>query len=343
MSKQNKVAQRRPTIKDVAKIAGVSWMTVSRVVNAPQDVSAATLSAVLKAIDTLGYVPNKAAASLQQESSKLVALILPDLTSTIFHDMYRGLNAALEEAGYLVLIGESHYQIEREAVLAKSMAAWHPAGFVFPNILRDSRTESTLGQAGIPVCLVSDPDFASEHMVVGYSSLKIGAAIARYLIRMGKRRVAYVRASRPYTRNSERMLEGARSAAQEFEGCEVSTIGVPKTSPLSFDDGAAIVRSLGRPGAMPCDALVFVNDVPAAGAVFECLRSGIRIPEQLAIVGFGDSDLAAQITPALTTIRVDADVMGRTAAALLLARMQDPGSQYQTQEIGFRLIARDTA
>lgn len=343
MPKQNKGAQRRPTIKDVARIAGVSWMTVSRVVNAPRDVSEATRAAVLKAIDTLGYVPNKAAAGLQQEDSKMVALILPDLASTIFHDIYRGLNATLEEAGYLVLISESHYQIEREAALAKSMAAWHPAGFVFSNILRDSQTEFTLAQAGMPVCLLSDPDFASEHMVVGYSSLKVGAAIARYLFRLGKRRVAYVRATRPFTRNSERMLEGARTAAQESKGCEVSTIGVAKTSPLSFDDGAAIVRSLGKPGALHCDALVFVNDVPAAGAVFECLRRGIRMPDQLAIVGFGDSDLASQITPALTTVRVDADSMGRTAAEFLLARMQDAASPYQPQEIGFSLIARDTA
>jgi LacI family gluconate utilization system Gnt-I transcriptional repressor len=128
----------------------------------------------------------------------------------------------------------------------------------------------------------------------------------------------------------------------DYPGCSVDTIGIPKTSPLSFDDGAAVIRSLQNGTQSACDALVFVNDVPAAGAVFECLRAGIRIPQDLAIIGFGDSDLAAQISPGLTTVHVEADRMGRIAGELLLADIGQAQWKNRSQEVGFKLVVRET-
>ena len=340
--RRNHGAIRRPTIKDVAKLAGVSAMTVSRVVNRPSDVSEPTRRAVIDAIANLGYVPNKAAASLQAVSSKTVALLLPDLSHSLFHDMYRGLNSVLEEAGYLVLIGESHYDMSRETALAKSMLAWRPDGVVFSNVLRDSQTSSLLSKSGVPVCLLSDPEISSNFMSVGYSSFRIGAAVARFLFRLGRKRVGYVRSTQPFTRNTERMLEGARSVVPEFPGHEITIVGVPKTSPLSFEDGAAVIRSRSEGAGPACDALVFANDVPAAGAVLECVRRGIRIPEEMAIVGFGDSDLAVQITPALTTVHVDSLSIGRAAGRMLLAHMRQEGGKPCAEEIDFRLVLRET-
>ena len=333
---------RRNTIKDVAKVAGVSWMTVSRVVNQSNHVSDATRKVVQSAIAKLGYVPNKSAVGLHSDFNKFVALVLPDLSSTIFQDIYRGLNEVLEQAGYLVLVSESHYQAERELALVEGLLNWQPAGFVFSNILRDSQTGSKLSNSGVPVCLLSDPDFPTESLVVGYSSFRIGAAIARFLFKLGKTRVSYVRATKPYTRNSERMLAGAKSILPEFPGCRVETIGIPKTSPLSFDDGAAVIRSLKNGTQSACDALVFVNDVPAAGAVFECLRVGIQIPQDLAIIGFGDSDLASQLSPGLTTVHVEANRIGRIAGELLLADIDQVEWKNRKQEVGFKLVVRET-
>lgn len=334
---------RRPTIKDVAQLAGVSPMTVSRVVNTPQDVGEAKRRAVLEAIARLQYIPNKAAASLQRVQNSMVALLLPDLSHTLFHDIYRGLNSVLEPAGYLVLMSESHYDLAREYALAQSMLSWQPAGFVFSNILRDSRTAPMLANAGVPLCMLADPGFDSGQMVVGYSTYRIGAAVARYLFKLGRQRIGLVRSTTPYTRNTERMLEGARSVLPDFPGREVIAMGVPKTSPLSLDDGASVVRSLkSGAGGLSCDALAFVNDAPASGAVLECRRQGIRVPEDLAIVGFGDSDLAVSIAPALTTINVDAQQVGRSAARALLAHMGDPSASAHREEIEFRLISRET-
>ena len=338
---RNRQAARRPTINDVAKLAGVSAMTVSRVVNAPQDVSENKRNAVLDAIARLRYVPNKAAASLQRSDNRMVALLLPDISPSLFHQIYRGLNAVLESAGYLVLIGESHYDLDREFELARSMLSWRPAGFVFGNILRDSRTVGMLAQAGVPLCLIADPDLERGDMVVGYSTFRIGAAVARYLFRSGRKRVAFVRSTKPYTRNTEHMLAGAKSVVTEHPGCEISIIGVPKTSPLSFEDGAAIVRSLGDDPNV--DALVFANDVPAAGAVAECGRRGIRVPDQLAIVGFGDSDLASVISPALTSVDVDAEGTGRSAGSVLLNHMTNPSAPPHIERVDFKLVVRETA
>ncbi|MEK7345748.1 MAG: LacI family DNA-binding transcriptional regulator [Pseudomonadota bacterium] len=332
----------RPTIKDVAKQAGVSAMTVSRVVNQHDNVSEAARRAVNDAIAKLGYLPNKAAANLQSVSSHTVALLLPDLSHSLFHDMYRGLNSVMEEAGYLVLIGESHYDIAREAAMAKSMLAWRPDGFVFSNMLRDSTTLRLLKESGVPVCLLSDPELGSDKMVVGYSSYRIGAAVARFLFRMGRKRLGFVRSTQPYTRNTERMLDGARSVLAEFPTHAIEMIGMPKTSPLTFEDGAAVVRSLHDGTRTACDALMFANDVPATGAVLECLRRGIRVPDELAIVGFGDSELAAQISPALTTVHIDSQSMGRAAGRLLLAHMHQDDWKPRAEEIEFRLVLRDT-
>lgn len=314
-------------------------MTVSRVVNAPDTVSPELRAQVQRIIDELGYSPNNAAVGFRTTRSRMVGFLMPQLSVATYHQIHVGLTDILEPKGYSVLVAETRYDPAREASLARMLLGWRPSGVVrVPT--GDALTNHRIFQsANIPVCEFADLSDGNVTYGAGYSHEAMGRDIGKHLIERGRRRIVVV-----MPQAAPRFMlqfQGISEAAAGHPGVRVSSMVLPRPSPLTMEDGADVVRQLEQ-GQIDCDALAFFNDIPASGALLECQRRGISVPHQLAIMGYGNSDLASHLIPALTTIRVDARAIGVACATMLLDLLDTPGLPRSIVPVDYELIARSS-
>ena len=337
----------KPTMRDVAKIAGVSTMTVSRVLGQPDIVSETTRNRVHEAIDKLGYVPDLIASSLSSKKSGFIAAIVPTLNNLNFAETAAGLSETLKLAGFQLLIGYTNYQLEEEEALVRTMLARRPEGMVLTGSHHSKATRQLLLAADIPVIEIWDLPKQPIGHAVGFSNLDVGMAMTTRLIDRGHRRIAFLAppSSEPGFRDfrgderKEGYLEALRRAglAQDL----VIRYG---SGPVSFTHGADSLAALIEQHR-DVDAVFAVSDLSAVGALMECQRRGIRVPDDLAIAGFGDFEIGAQTLPSLTTVHIDCIGIGERAAQLLLDVLAQPSHNTVEQRIidlGFELIERQS-
>lgn len=325
-------------IRDVARLASVSAVTVSRFLNDPGKVAAATRERIAAAIAATGYIPNLPAKALSSNRTTVVATIVPTITNSIFADFIAGLSDVLEENGLKLLISASGYRLDREAELIETLIGHRPAGIIVTGQAHSPRGRRLLSEAAAPVVETWEIDGPTIDLGVGFSNFRASRAMTRWLVARGYRRIAFV--SAPVTDNdrARRRLDGHLSALQEA-GLRPRRDWVRQAT-FSFSQGAAeIAAMLDRPPAP--EAVFFANDVLAIGALTECMRRGVRVPEDVAICGFDDVDLAALTTPPLTTVRIPRYEMGRRAAEMVLSRAAGPGRPEERRvDLGFRIVAR---
>lgn len=329
----------KATVKQVAALAGVSLMTVSRAINAPQTVSEPLRTRVLEAVQALGYIPNKAAAGLQSARSRMIGFLMPQLSVPFYHQLHVGMTNVLEPKGYNVLVVETRYDAAREAALAEMLVGWRPSGVVRVPTGQQERADGIFQAAGIPVCEFVDSTETQVALGVGYSHEEAGRAIGEHLMGRGYRHIGMVMP--PAVPRFRQQLQGIRHAARGRVGVQVSGLEPRASSPLTMEDGAAMVRKLQQESS-DIDALVFLSDVPAVGALLESQRLGIEVPRQLALVGFGDYEIASHINPSLTSLHVDGFEIGAACARLLLERIENPASPNTVIPVRFRLVQRST-
>lgn len=339
MDGQESSSSIRTTVKDVATAVGVSAMTVSRVINSPGTVSPALRSKVQRAINELGYIPNKAALGFRTKRSPMIGFLMPQLSVGIYHQIHVGLIDALEPMGYSVLVAETRYDPTREAELAQMLLGWRPSGVVRVPTGDEVPYAQCLRSTGIPLCEFADLNDPQVMHGAGYSHEAMGREIARHLIVRGRRRIAVVMpAAMP---RFMLQFEGMQAEATQQQGVRVSSILLSVPSPLTMQDGMRIVRDLHRDN-LEHDALVFFNDIPAVGALLECQRAGIVVPDQLAVMGYGNLEMARHVTPSLTSIQVDAHTIGTACARLLLDQMDNPGMPRTLVSVNYHIVARES-
>ncbi len=338
----------KPTMRDVAKIAGVSTMTVSRVLAQPDLVAEITRERVEDAIESLGYVPDLIASSLSSKKSGFIAAILPTLNNVNFAETAGGLTDVLRVAAFQLLIGYTNYRLNEEEVLVRTMLARRPEGIVLSGGHHTQTTRQLLHAAAIPVVQIWDlPEEPIGH-VVGFSNFEAGRAMTTLLIERGYQRIAFLGPPEDETgfkdfRGDER-LAGYLHAIRQAGRAEDLVIRHGR-GPVSFTHGA---QSLGALLAEhgDVDAVFAVSDLSAVGALMECQRRGIRVPDDLAIAGFGDFEIGAQTVPSLTTVRVDCIGIGEQAGQLLLDVLDMPNPDVSTSheniDLGFELIERQS-
>jgi LacI family transcriptional regulator, gluconate utilization system Gnt-I transcriptional repressor len=324
-------------MEDVAALAGVSMITVSRVLNTPDKVTPATRDAVLAAIKKTGYVPNLMAGGLASNKSRIVGAIVPTIDNSIFADTVRGLSDTLAAQGYQLLLGQSNYDLKTEESLVATFMGRRVDGLVLTGAVHSTITTKRLRQGGIPVVETWDLPKKPIDMVAGFSNFEAGRAVGQYLLDKGWRKLCF--AGGPDDRSAAR-LEGLRSAVDQVRGAAITVESLPAGA--AFAGGRKAVVSLLQNKALP-DAIFFGNDALAAGAVMECLHRNIAVPSQLAIFGFSDLDVAAAMEPALTSIRVPTREMGEVAATMLLARLKGEPIDVRVRDLGFSLMVRQSA
>lgn len=322
------------TLGDVAKLAGVSPITVSRVLNRPELVTAETIAAVRHAIAETGYVPNLLAGGLASSRTKLIAAIIPTLGNAMFIDTIQPLNDGLSAAGYQLMLGLSGFPTTCEEDLLKAILSRRPDAIVLTGVNHSAESRQRLQAARIPVVEIWDLTETPIDMLVGFSHEGVGEEVAKYLVGKGYRRFAQVCAEDERAQIRRRAFE----AALRREGlASLATVGVPTPTTVRMGrEGLARLLSDGhRPDAIFCS-----SDVLAHGVLAEAQSRGLKVPADLAVMGFADLDFAAYTFPSLSTVHVDRAAMGRHAGEVLLARLSGRFVENKRVDIGFTIVER---
>ena len=330
------------TMLDVGHAAGVSAQTVSRVLSRPDRVSEETRLRVQRAIAETGYVPNLAASHLASNRSRTIAAILPVISASIFSDTLRAAAAHLGPAGYQLTVGYTDYQAEREEDLIRGAISRRPDGFFIVGTLHTEQTTRLLRDYGAPVVETWDWNTEPLDTLVGFSNRDAMIDVVRYLVDKGHHALTFAGVLGTGDARASRRLEGFSSGMRALLPDEpLRVVDLPGRE-VSMDTGAELLDTvLAR--HPETTAVVFASDVFASAAVLSAQRRGLSIPDQLAITGFGDFDMARHLIPALTTVSVDVEEIGRRAAELLLARIHGEDIATAAIDVGYRIVARESA
>jgi LacI family transcriptional regulator, gluconate utilization system Gnt-I transcriptional repressor len=325
------------TLHDVAKLAGVAPITASRALNSPDQVSAEVLKKVSDAIARTGYVPNLLAGGLASTRSRLVAAVVPTIAGPVFLETVQSLTESLAERGYQLMLGQSGYTGSREDALLEAIIGRRPDGIVLTGIMHSAEGRRRLLASGIPVVETWDLTPTPIDMLVGFSHVEVGRAVAAFLLAKGRRCFAVVAGD---DERATRRLGAFEAAALALGLPQVRRVVVPAPTTLRSGRGA-LSELLG--GGAEVEAVFCSSDLLALGVMTEALARGIDVPSQLAVVGFGDLNFAADLHPALTTVHINGAAIGRQAAQFIVDRAEGRGVAQRVIDIGFSIVDRQSA
>jgi LacI family gluconate utilization system Gnt-I transcriptional repressor len=327
---------------DVAEAAGVSAQTVSRALRTPDSVTPETRKRVEEAIRKTKYVQNLAASHLASNRSMSVAAIVPTISASVFAETIQGLSGALLPHGYQIFLGATEYQMEREEALVRAFLGRRPDGFFVIGTGHTRAAAGLLKRAGVPVVESWEWTEKPIDLLVGFSNRAAIRVVVEHLVARGRRRLVFSGVMRRGDPRAIQRREGFVEAVTAHFPAEKPRLALIDAAPLAIRTGADALQ-LARSTYPDLDAVVFSSDLLAAGALLACGRQGIRVPDDLAITGFGDFEIASELSPALTTIAVPTRRIGSEAGRLLLQSMRGEAIDVPKLDLGFELKARESS
>ena len=337
-SKPDQLKSQGITLDDVSRLAGVSAMTVSRAIHKPEKVSEKTLKKVQAAIDELGYIPNLTAGSLMSKQSHLIAILVPTLAHSIFSDLVQALNDQLAKHGYHTLLGVTQYEEDKEQDLVHTILGRRPDGIVLVGTQHSELTLTRLKSASIPVIEAWDLSSQPIDMQVGFSHEAVGEETAQHLINKGFRSFAALSVSDP--RGIRRTESFISALNNQHNISNVPSVFLP--TPATLATGREGYRTLLEQGHNP-KVVVCSSDPIAQGVLAEAASRGLRVPHDVAVLGFGDLSSAESVYPSLSSIRLDGQKVGEKIAQLLVERLTHNAHPAGLQvDTGFTIIDRDS-
>jgi LacI family transcriptional regulator len=327
------------TIFDVAREAGVSYATVSRVINNKNHVKAEKREAVIRAMTKLGYVVNQQARSLAGGRSRVIGLLVQGLESAYTAEIIRGIDMQLDAAQYDMMLYTTHRRRAKESAYATAITRGMADGLLLV-LPRDPEAYlSTLQRQRFPYVLIDHQGIGEGGAAVGATNRRGGYEATRHLLDLGHRRIGFI-AGAPELRCSHDRLDGYHAALSEF--------GIPHDPALIYEGD--FFRPAGFAGGRallslpePPTAIFASNDEMAFGVIDAARDRGLRLPDDLSIVGFDDIPQAATVHPALTTVRQPLEQMGRVATQMLLRLIDDTSAPADRIELPTELIVRDSS
>lgn len=337
MNKSGKADTAR--MEDVAREAGVSMATVSRVYGNPAVVAPGTVERVRAAAERLRYVPNLTAGSLAGNRTRIIGAIVPTITNLLFSETIDGLSSVLAERGYQLLLGQTWYRDHEEAALLDTFVGRRVDGIMLTGVVRDKTMRERLGRLDIPVVETWDYTPRPIDMLVGFSNEDAAAAAAGYLLSKGHRRFGYIGGD---DHRSRARLAGFTSTLAKARVAAPAVIHIPSPAPAAAVSGA---EALGRMVAEHPEvrAIFCTNDMIALGALLECQRRSIQVPRDLAVMGFSNLPVGRVSVPTLTTVHVGAREIGTMAAQMLLERVETGRVSRRRLDVGFSVVPRQSA
>jgi LacI family transcriptional regulator, gluconate utilization system Gnt-I transcriptional repressor len=330
-----KAPDKAPTLDDVAARSGVSSATVSRYLNNPVVVKPATSERIRTAISETGYIPNLLAGGLASSRSRMVAVLIPHMQDSIFNDTIERMSEELTSSGNNVLLGLTGVDLDRteqviRAALSRRVDAIISTGPVSQSIVDLVRRSKTLFLQIWE--LPEDP----IDIAIGFSHSNVGCEVARFVHARGYRRPHLVTA------------DGKRAAMRRdgfVEEWKKNSRAVPSEDsvdiPSRFSQARGVFARLRRLDPSP-DVVICGSDHLAQGLIVEAEAAGLKVPEDLAIIGFGNSSIADAMRPTITSVDIDGIRIAREAIAAIRCRAEGRPTE-RIVDVGFRLIARESA
>lgn len=330
----------RSRLSDVARHAGVSTMTVARVLRAPDKVAPGTLERVRQAIAAVDYVPDLVARSLTSRRTGVVAAIVPTLANSLIAEVTQGMSQTFARHGRQLMIGASNFSAAIEEDLVRSFIARRVDAIYLTGTSQTANTTRMLKSAGLPVVQGGNIPEVPIDMAVGTPNILASETIVAGLIARYGSEIGHIG-------HDPRDNDRARDRRIGFERA-MRKAGAPVRpewmieQPLSMQGGNIGIRALldltRRPRAVFCG-----TDVIASGAIFACNRLGLRLPEDIAIAGFDDLEIAGQMTPSLTTVRIPRFEIGVRAAEMIDCALAGQRPARLVADMGFDIMWRESA
>jgi LacI family transcriptional regulator, gluconate utilization system Gnt-I transcriptional repressor len=329
----------RLTLEDIARKVGVSSITVSRAFRHPDTVSPEVRERIHLAAKEMGYVRNRAASALASARSMNIAVLVPSLSNSVFVDTLDGIEKVLRPKGYQMILGISHYGSNEEEALVRTFLSFDPDGILLTGFNYCEDTRHLIARSNVPVVHMMELSHDKEAYSVGFSQEDAAIALTEHILQRGCRRVAFI-ASQLDSRALARR-NGYRDTLIRA-GLYDASREVLEPEPSSVALGGRLLDRLMQQ-APDCDAVFFCNDDLAQGGLFECLRRGIRVPEQLAMAGFNDLAGSSCTVPSLTTVATPRFDVGVKSADMLITLIEGKPVKHKSLDLGFVLMARDSA
>lgn len=338
-SKTRTAGAKTPTLADIAAEIGVTKITVSRALNTPDQVSPTTLEKVRAVARRIGYTPNLLAGSLSSNRSKLIVALVPSISGAMFTATMQSVAEHLRDHGYQLLIGQAGYDDQREDGLLDAIIGRRPDGIILTGIVHSPDVRQKLRAARIPVVETWDITDRPIDMLVGFSHPEIGKAAAEHLYRRGCRRPAIIS---PDDRRAKLRAAAFGEAFRKLAGKGRDTPIFEAMAPTPMGDGRTALGTLLQEHP-DIDGVFCGSDNLALGALIEARARNIRVPQQLAVIGYGDQSFGRDADPPLTSIRIEGGKIGRIAAEMLMARANGRAPKRKRVDVGFTLVQRESA
>jgi LacI family gluconate utilization system Gnt-I transcriptional repressor len=330
----------RVRLKDVARLAAVAPITVSRALQSPGRVSAEARLRIDAAIAATGYVPDLVAQSLVSNRTGMVGVVIPTIVDSIYASTIAAMSEVLRAHRAQLLLGDSGYSLAEEEAIAGAFLARRADALVLSTVAHTDRLRRLLSRAGVPVVETGNLTAEPIDMVVGLSNERAAFDMTRYLVERGHRAIGFIGAETGGNPQASDRQAGYRRA--------LAASGLPLDerlvieAPRELDGGSAALRTLLERGP-GLDAVFAAGEVWAVGALLECLRRGVTVPARLAIAGFNDEMIAGQLVPPLTTVRIPRAEIGRRAAQMVVDRLRGRAVAPTTVDVGYEIVRRATA
>lgn len=333
---RNKKMRERAKLTEVARLAGVSTSTVSRALNHPNMVAIETQERVRAAISATDYVPDMIAGGLASNRSRMVSVIVPALVHSSLNEMIEAVTEQLSAARYQVMLSLSGYEEQRLEGVISAVLSRRPEAIIVTGDVADPRLRAQLQASGAVVIETRHLPRDPLGYVVGFSHLQIGREVAALLYGLGRRAPLLL------TSNTARSKERETGFVQAMSRLGVrnvarTTLPIPATLMQGRQRLAAFLDSGGEADCVFCG-----TDWQAHGVIIEAQSRGLRTPDDLAVVGFGDMDFCDAIVPGLTSVRMDGEKIGRAAAQILLD-LKDGRDHAPVTDVGFEIVRRGSA
>ena len=306
------------TLRDVADAAGVSEMTVSRVLRNRGDVSDRTRERVFQASRELGYVPNKIAGALASNRVNLVGVVIPSLSNMVFPDVLHGIGAVLDDTELQPVIGTSQYDLQREEKVIYEMLSWRPSGLIVAGLEHTDAARATMRNAGVPVVEVMDVDGDPVAGAVGISHQAAGRAMAAEIIARGYFRVGYLGSNSISDARAQKRYRGLK-AGLEVAGLQLAD-EIFYDGASGFGTGRSMTEALLQ-RTPDLDFLYYNTDMNAAGGLLYCLEKGMDIPGQIGLAGFNSFEVLDGLPMRIATMDSQREAIGRRAAEMIVANI----------------------
>lgn len=342
--REAKMAQgdnRKVTLKDVSKASGLSLITVSRALRQPETVHADTRAKIQRTIDEIGYIPNLTARSLVSQRSDMIGVVVPILASSLFADFAQGVSQVLEPRKQQMLLAVSDWSAQKEEEAVRTFIARQADAIIVTGFSHTETTRKLLSKFSGPVVEAWNLRDSAMDSAVGFDNYAASVEMTRYLIGRGYDNIVMVGGASTHNDQAEDRTRGFIDAMRGAGRSITDDTIVEFDNPATIEGGVALIQKLLARKAKP-DAIFFLAELPAHGAMLWCMSNGISVPGDVAIAGFGDLSLSALLPVPMTTVQIKGRAIGECSAELVMARLDGASDSPATHDIGYHLQIRES-